>query len=133
MSLLIWLGKGTRGGGLCEVHAWEMSPDVSGTRRGHREGLRAWDSCTWRHHLLQLAQDMESKASHYYFLPGVEFGSGTHLQSLWHESWGEAAGPLGSWPGWGPVIWGFQVLGVKGELAAHHPPSPAPQSAQGQC
>lgn len=20
--------------------------------------------------------------------PGVEFGSGTHLQSLWHESWG---------------------------------------------
>lgn len=34
MSLLIWLGMWTGGGGLWEVHAWEMSPDVSGMGKG---------------------------------------------------------------------------------------------------
>lgn len=29
--------------------------------------------------------------------PGVEVGSRTHPQSLWHEAWGLAGGPLANW------------------------------------
>lgn len=86
MSLLIWLGKGTSGGGLCEVHAWEMSPDVSGIRRRGRG--KGWGLGTPWHMEASLASAfpvllIRWRASPATALfPGVEFGSGTHLQSL---------------------------------------------------
>lgn len=41
--------------------------------------------------------------------PGVEFGSGIHLQSVWHESWGEAAGPFSAGLGADPSL-NWQLL-----------------------
>ena len=49
------------------MHAWEMSPDVSGIGRGHRGGLGAWDPSAHGGitglSLSSLAQEMESKPS----------------------------------------------------------------------